>query len=236
MPTELTPGQRDAFLIALTFATGVADVASYLGLGQIFTANMTGNTVFLAIAIGQAHVLTGIRSAEALAGFGAGAFFAGRFLGARTTSPPWPAAVTQALGVELVFAGAFTGLWLAFRGLPSGAAVFALISLSSVGMGIQSAAARKLAVPSVTTNVLTMAFTGLMAELTALGISGSPARRWAAVVLAMAGGAVLGGWLFEEARPLVPVPMLIVLAGVCLLAYRRQAVRGHESAPAAPTH
>ncbi len=134
---------------------------------------------------------------------------------------PWPPTVTRALWIELGFAGAFTGVWIAVRGEPSGIVVFALISLSSVGMGIQSAAGRKLAVPSVTTNVLTMAFTGLMAELAALGVSGSPARRWAAVVLAMAGGAVLGGWLFEHDRTLVPVPMLGVLASVCVLAQRR---------------
>ena len=30
-------------LLALTFSTGVIDAVSYLGLGRVFTANMTGN-------------------------------------------------------------------------------------------------------------------------------------------------------------------------------------------------
>jgi hypothetical protein len=31
----------------LTFATGLVDAASVLGLGHVFTANMTGNVAFL---------------------------------------------------------------------------------------------------------------------------------------------------------------------------------------------
>ena len=37
-------------LLGLTAVTGVVDAASYLGLGHVFTANMTGNVVFLAFA------------------------------------------------------------------------------------------------------------------------------------------------------------------------------------------
>lgn len=46
---ETNPGvrTRDALLIGLTLAAGVVDAVSYLGLGQIFTANMTGNLASL---------------------------------------------------------------------------------------------------------------------------------------------------------------------------------------------
>lgn len=209
---------RDSLLISLTFATGIADALSYLGLGQIFTANMTGNTVFLAIAAGQLNVLLAARSGVAIAGFAAGAFVASRRLETSRDSDPWPRVVTETLYVELGFLVVFSLGWFTVRGTPSESVTYGLIAVSSVGMGMQSAVGRKLAVPNVSTNVLTMAMTGLMAELAAVGISGPNSRRWAAAILAMAGGAAIGGALFLWDRSVVPIPFLAVLAGVCIAA------------------
>jgi uncharacterized membrane protein YoaK (UPF0700 family) len=44
---------RDVLLIALTVAAGVVETVSFLGLGQVFIANMTGNLVLLGISAGQ---------------------------------------------------------------------------------------------------------------------------------------------------------------------------------------
>ena len=41
-------------LLALTVVTGLVDAASVLGLGRVFTANMTGNVVFLGFAVAGA--------------------------------------------------------------------------------------------------------------------------------------------------------------------------------------
>jgi hypothetical protein len=41
-------------LTSLSLAAGCVDAVGYLGLGQVFVANMTGNTVLLGLAIGQA--------------------------------------------------------------------------------------------------------------------------------------------------------------------------------------
>src|SRR5690349_3347487 len=38
-------------LLVLTVSTGIVDAVSYLGLGHIFCANMTGNVVILAFAL-----------------------------------------------------------------------------------------------------------------------------------------------------------------------------------------
>src|SRR3954462_11329328 len=38
-------------LLALTFSTGLVDAVSYLGLGRVFSANMTGNIVLLGFGI-----------------------------------------------------------------------------------------------------------------------------------------------------------------------------------------
>jgi uncharacterized membrane protein YoaK (UPF0700 family) len=224
---------RDALLISLTFATGIVDVASYLGLGQIFTANMTGNTVFLAIALGQGNGVTAIRSVVALAGFAVGAFAAGRKLEPSKDRDPWPIAVTQILYVEVVFMVVFAGVWWTVGGRSTGTSTYFLIAISSIGMGMQSAVGRRLAVPGVSTNVLTMAMTGLMAELAAVGISGPNWRRWSAAILAMGLGAASGAVLFEQARPLLAIPMVGVLVGVCVVA--TLASRHAESPPAGET-
>ncbi len=39
-------------LVALTFSTGLIDALSFIALEHVFTANMTGNVVFLAFALG----------------------------------------------------------------------------------------------------------------------------------------------------------------------------------------
>jgi uncharacterized membrane protein YoaK (UPF0700 family) len=41
-------------LFVLTLTTGLVDATSYLGLGHVFTANQTGNTVLLAVGIAGA--------------------------------------------------------------------------------------------------------------------------------------------------------------------------------------
>jgi uncharacterized membrane protein YoaK (UPF0700 family) len=57
---------RDSLLLALSFAAGYVDALSYLGLNRVLTANMTGNTVLLAIALAQFDADAAIRSSVAL--------------------------------------------------------------------------------------------------------------------------------------------------------------------------
>lgn len=211
---------RDRLLIALTFATGIVDALSFLGLGQIFTANMTGNTVFFAIALGKGSAVAAARSIVAIAGFAVGVLVVGRRLERADDPDPWPRPITRTLYLELVLAVGFAVLWLLAAGDPVGGVTYGLIATSSIAMGMQSAVGRKLAVPGVSTNVLTTAMTGLMAELAAIGISGPNVRRWTAAILAMAAGAAVGAALFVVARPFLPFSIVAVLAGVCLAATR----------------
>jgi uncharacterized membrane protein YoaK (UPF0700 family) len=50
-PTE---GLLPLLFLALTFVTGVVDATTYLSLGHVFVANMTGNVVFLGFGIAGA--------------------------------------------------------------------------------------------------------------------------------------------------------------------------------------
>src|SRR2546422_9243827 len=65
-------------LLTLTGVTGVIDAVSFLGLGRVFTANMTGNVVLLGFAVAGAPGLSIARSSTSLAAFLVGAALGGR--------------------------------------------------------------------------------------------------------------------------------------------------------------
>src|SRR5258707_6759506 len=64
-------------LIALTFTTGLVDAVSYLGLGRVFTANMTGNVVLLGFGIAGSGGLPVLAPIISLAAFLIGAVVGG---------------------------------------------------------------------------------------------------------------------------------------------------------------
>ena len=88
-------------LLVQTMTTGLIDAVSYLALGRVFTANMTGNVVFLAFAIAGAPGLSIPRSVVSLGAFLAGAVAGGR-LAARLGTGPQHRWIATAFGVEAV--------------------------------------------------------------------------------------------------------------------------------------
>ena len=211
--------RRDALLIALTFAAGVVDAVSYLGLGQIFTANMTGNVVFLALAVGERSVLTALHSVGALIGFSVGAIASGRLLARPRPTGTWPRRVTWLLWGETACVVAFAAVWALTSGEPNAGLLYLLIALSSFAMGVQNAAARHLAVPGLTTTVITIALTGFMVDLPALGISGETQRRAGVAVVALFSGAAVGASLMVYARVAAPFVTAATVLGVVVLAH-----------------
>jgi uncharacterized membrane protein YoaK (UPF0700 family) len=155
---------RNALLLALTFSAGYVDALSYLGLGRVFTANMTGNTVLLGIAIGTAQQARQ-RSARPwpLAGFLSGAVPAAWIVERDRSESPWPRPVTVALSLEGMILAVFAVGWRLADQLP--ASVPILVVLSALAMGVQSAAAHRLEVSGVTTTVLTGTLINLAARL-----------------------------------------------------------------------
>jgi uncharacterized membrane protein YoaK (UPF0700 family) len=92
---------------------------------------------------------------------------------------------------------------------------YALIAVLAIAMGIQNAAARKLAVPDLTTTVLTLTLTGMAADSTIAGGHGSKAGRRLIAVAAMLAGAVIGAALVLYAHIVYPLIIaLMVLATV----------------------
>ena len=64
-------------LLGMTAVTGLVDAVSFLSLGRVFTANMTGNIVLLAFATAHVSGLSIARSLTALLGFLVGALLGG---------------------------------------------------------------------------------------------------------------------------------------------------------------
>jgi hypothetical protein len=62
-------GPLPPLLIGMTLITGLVDAFSYLVLGHVFVANMTGNVVFLAFALAGAHGFSIVSSLLGLAFF-----------------------------------------------------------------------------------------------------------------------------------------------------------------------
>src|SRR2546426_2711646 len=85
-------------LIGLTVVTGLVDAISFLGLGHIFTANMTGNVVFLGFAAGGAPGISAARSIRALCAFAGRRACGGRLT--RTRQPTPAAHMLSATHVE----------------------------------------------------------------------------------------------------------------------------------------
>ena len=157
---------RNGLLLALAFAAGYIDALSYLGLNRVFTANMTGNTVLLGIALAELDGDAIRRSSLALAGFLAGAA-AGAWIVQRDHSVSlWPRAVTHALTLEslllLVFAA---GWYFVYDTLATATTTAALIVLSALAMGVQSAAVIRLEITGIATTYLTGTLTNLVSLL-----------------------------------------------------------------------
>lgn len=73
-----TPRKPVGWLLLLSFTTGLVDAISVIGLDKVFTANMTGNIVFLGFGVAGAagfHVAPNLVS---IVGFVVGAMVAGR--------------------------------------------------------------------------------------------------------------------------------------------------------------
>jgi len=180
-------------LLVMTAVTGLVDAVSFLSLGRVFTANMTGNIVLLAFATAHVPGLSIARSLTALLAFLIGAILGGRVMArASADSQIRFAAQAFALEVAFLFAASFCGI--GYRGdlLKDSFQPFALIALTALAMGTRNAAVRKLAIPDLTTTVLTLTITGIGADSSlANGTNPRLARRVESVA-AMFFGAALG--------------------------------------------
>jgi len=190
-------GPLPPLLLALTAVTGLVDAVSILRLGRVFVANMTGNVVFTGFAIVGTPGFSLSASLFALAGFLAGAAIGGVL--ASRAGQDRALLLLSAAASELILVAAALAV-AASAAVLSDVPRDILAALLAVAMGIQNAAARRLAVPDLTTTVLTMTLTGIAADLRTRNRGPALLRRLLAVAT-MLGGAVAGAWLVLRISP-----------------------------------
>jgi uncharacterized membrane protein YoaK (UPF0700 family) len=179
-------------LLGMTVVTGLVDAVSFLSLGHVFTANMTGNIVFLAFATAHVSGLSVARSSTALLSFLMGAILGGRVM-AQASADSQIRFAAQALFLDGIFLLAASFCSIGYRGdLEHSFQPFAMIALTALAMGTRNAAVRKLAIPDLTTTVLTLTITGIGADSSLANGNNPRLARRVAAVAAMFLGAALG--------------------------------------------
>lgn len=216
----LAPGRTDRFgplpplLVAMTVLTGLVDSFSYLLLGHVFVANMTGNVVFLGFAVAGAQGFSVAASLAALASFGAGSVLGGRIVARFGHHRGHHLAVATGIQSLLLLVSVILAL---VGSNPFGSGVrYGLIVVLSLAMGVQNSSVRRLAVPDLTTTVLTLTVTGIGADSALGGGKGSKSGRRLISVAAMFVGALVGATLVLHVR--VALPLVFALAIVVVVA------------------
>lgn len=238
-------------LVIMTFIAGLVDALSYLSLGHVFVANVTGNIVFLGFALSHAQGFVWWTSVLALVSFGMGAFIGGLIIRRFGHHRARHLLVSSIVQVGFILA-ALIGLYLLNRfssepAIGGGSSAMAgqpslnfptashidmhhmtLIVLLAMAMGVQNSTARRLAVPDLPTTVLTMTVTGIVADATARGHRESKLGRRAVAVLAMFLGALTGALLQAAGRE---DAILIIMATCLLLVIALMAPHARSTAP-----
>jgi uncharacterized membrane protein YoaK (UPF0700 family) len=179
--------------LGMTVVTGLVDAVSLLSLGRVFTANMTGNIVFMAFAAARVSEPFIMLSVTALVSFLTGAMLGGRIM-ARGSVESQMRFAARAFLLEVIVLTAAALCGIGYKGNvwePSGRPL-ALIALTALAMGTRNAAIRKLAIPDVTTTVLTLTLTGIAADSSLANGNNVRLARRIGAVLAMFSGAALG--------------------------------------------
>ena len=167
-------GPLPPLLVAMTLVTGLVDAFSYLVLGHVFVANMTGNVVFLGFAVTGAPGFSIGASVTALVSFCVGALVGGQ--AAKRYRTHRGRLLSTATTIETVLLAASVVL-ASLGGTPVTPGLrYALIFVLATAMGVQNAAARQVAVPDLTTTVLTLTITGIVADSTIVGGKGYEIR------------------------------------------------------------
>ena len=201
-------------LMVLTFSTGLIDAVSYIGLGRVFVANMTGNVVLLGFAAAGVSGLSITRALLSLSGFLIGAAIGGK-LGTSLANGSRRRLIIMAGSLEafLVFAAAIASIGFDIQSVAPAYQLYAMIVLTALSMGLRNATVRQLQVADITTTVLTLTLTGLAADSSvAGGTNPRPVRRIFSIV-ALFVGALCGAYLLRYG---VALPLFVT--GACVLA------------------
>ena len=206
---------RDLLLNALTVSSGAVDAISFLALGKVFSAFMTGNIAFLGLRVAGASAPGGVAIVVSMVAFAVGVYLSTRIVKPSETSGIWPGRVTVALSVSLIAHGVFLAVWFATDGQPSVDVAHVLLGAWGFAMGIQSAAVRTLRVEGVFTTAATATIILLVGHITNWSDTIAERRRLGGVLVSLFVGATAGGLLLVRAHIYAPIlPFVITVAAV----------------------
>jgi uncharacterized membrane protein YoaK (UPF0700 family) len=216
IPSPLRRRTTVGALLSLTVVTGLVDAVSYLRLGRVFVANMTGNVVFLGFSADRHSGLSPVASIVAIAGFVAGALAGGRLAALLSHRPrPW---LTTAVGIEALVL-ALVAILTPTGVLPlAGKGDYSTIAVLAVALGLQNSTVRHFGVPDLTTTVLSLTLTGLAADSALVGGTGSKPHRRLGSIAAMLGGAAIGALLLQTS-PSAVVGLAAALAAAVAVTF-----------------
>jgi uncharacterized membrane protein YoaK (UPF0700 family) len=218
-PAAPPPPPLVVTLAALTVVSGFVDAVSFLGLGHVFTANMTGNVVLIGFAAAGAPGFSVAASACAL-----GAFLVGAVAGGRLGQGPRPPRAvlllamvieTTSLAVAAVIAG-----WVTTIG--SGWARYVVIALLAGAVGLRNSAVRRVGVPDMSTTVLTSTLTGLASRSRLAGGTNPHTRLGTTSVISMFGGALVGAVLVLHAGATWSLGIAAGIVGLTAVFFARE--------------
>jgi uncharacterized membrane protein YoaK (UPF0700 family) len=188
---------RDVLLLSIV--AGSSDAVGFLGLGHVFTSNMTGNLVLLGIALGQGHLDDSLRSIFVLTVFMLGVAL-GVWQCRAVNDGDWPRLATRLISLEKILLLLFAIGWLVPL-MHDGSFSYGLLATLALAMGLQSAALSRLGAPGVGTTAITGTITALVTGLVvrvADPAQGSSRQRLAfqgAVLMLYCCGAAVSGLL-----------------------------------------
>lgn len=169
--------KRDGLLLALAAAGAALDAWSYFGLGNVFVANMTGNTVLLGFS-----AVVGPKGRVVHAAISLGAYILGALAGSVMARPVrraaarsavsepkpglgsalvWPARASSILLLESALVLVSSVLYGVWKPIPGDGLASVLIGLVAFAVGLQSAVIVAMQIPGIVTTYITGTWTSL---------------------------------------------------------------------------
>ncbi|MEW1808722.1 YoaK family protein [Pseudarthrobacter sp. NPDC080039] len=210
---------RLMLMMALTLVTGVVDAVGYLGLDHVFTGNMTGNVVILAMSLAGAANLPTLGPLVALGAFLLGAAVAGSTL--QSSPKGWNRRVTLLLTAGCIALTGTAAISLIVEDVSRQSIGVIIAAVIAMHMGSQALIARHLGVRDMTTVVITSTMTSLAGESLVGKQRPRILNRRLGAVLAMFAGAAIGVLLLQIHFS-VPISLgIAITAAVTVLGSRR---------------
>ena len=211
-------GVRNWLFDGLTLSSGAIDSISFLGLGKVFTAFMTGNVAFLGMGIAGNSMPRVVSVLASMVAFALGVYLATLISGEQKSGGVWSPRTTFILGLSLLAHLGFVAIWFANSGRLSASLFPILLAVWALAMGLQSGAVRKLKVEGIFTTAATGTLMVLAADLVNWRLTRDERRRARGVLISLCIGATAGAYLLFHVPIWAPVLPLVITAGVVLTA------------------